>query len=190
MLRIATILGLLLAAATFVSEAAPSASAAGSPDVIIAVGDFWFCDSSYQNGSCPTTVQTGSVVQWDFSGAAAPHSTRHCGTDCNNPTGTPLWDSGVVPGGGAPYKFTFDTPGVYPYLCAVHPFTMRGEITVEGGVGGVTELSDLDANALESGTSSGNGAAVIATALAAAAATVVAGAAAWYAGLRRRRARL
>jgi plastocyanin len=30
---------------------------------------------------------------------------------------------------GASYSFTFDTPGTYPYHCAIHP-TMKATVTV------------------------------------------------------------
>ncbi|MGH9245731.1 MAG: cupredoxin domain-containing protein [Acidimicrobiales bacterium] len=37
------------------------------------------------------------------------------------------FDSGRIPTGGR-FEQTFDEPGTYPYFCALHPATMRGEI--------------------------------------------------------------
>lgn len=31
---------------------------------------------------------------------------------------------------GKTFGFTFDSPGTYPYFCALHPATMRGQVTV------------------------------------------------------------
>jgi plastocyanin len=31
---------------------------------------------------------------------------------------------------GKKFSFKFETPGTYPYFCALHPATMRGQITV------------------------------------------------------------
>ncbi len=40
-----------------------------------------------------------------------------------------LFDSGPVATGDT-FSHTFDEPGTYPYFCALHPATMRGEIRV------------------------------------------------------------
>jgi plastocyanin len=37
------------------------------------------------------------------------------------------FDSGEL-ATGKTFTFTFDQPGTYPYFCAVHPATMRGEV--------------------------------------------------------------
>ncbi|MDQ4131694.1 MAG: plastocyanin/azurin family copper-binding protein [Actinomycetota bacterium] len=39
------------------------------------------------------------------------------------------FDSGEL-ATGETFTFTFDRPGTYPYFCAVHPATMRGEVRV------------------------------------------------------------
>ena len=42
---------------------------------------------------------------------------------------TKLWDSGLLAPGKS-YSHNFDTPGNYPYHCAVHTF-MTGAVTVK-----------------------------------------------------------
>jgi hypothetical protein len=124
-------------------------------DVEILVGDFWFCGPQYDGGVCPTMIEPGDTVLWDFSptGEFELHTATDCGADCDNPTAQPLFDSGLVgpgPGGpGDPYKFTFDTTGVYQYYCEVHPFSMRGVITV-GGDGLIGDVNcDGQVNAID-----------------------------------------
>ncbi|MEX0786859.1 MAG: dockerin type I domain-containing protein [Dehalococcoidia bacterium] len=95
----------------------------------IPVGDIWFCAPQFQGGVCETTVEAGDTVVWDFSAGDAPHTTTECGTSCNNPTASPLWDSGVI-SDDSTFKYTFDEPGTYLYYCEVHPTIHRGRIVV------------------------------------------------------------
>lgn len=118
---------LLMGAGVFALH--PGAASAQGP-VTIAVGDTWFCDSSFQGGTCETEVGLGDTVTWDFAGASLPHTTTACGDDCDNPTSSPVWDSGVISDGGI-FQETFDQQGTYPYLCNVHPTQMRGLIVVQ-----------------------------------------------------------
>lgn len=53
-------------------------------------------------------------------------------------------------GPGAPlndtFTVTFDTPGVYGYVCQIHPFAMRGEVVVEGATAqDVPSQAEIDA---------------------------------------------
>ena len=96
--------------------------------VTVDVGEYWFCDPSYQSGVCETTVDVGGTVVWDFDQALAPHTATDCGADCDAPTATPLWDSGLLTSGT--FAQTFDSPGSFLYYCSVHPDTMRGRIVV------------------------------------------------------------
>lgn len=95
----------------------------------IPVGDIWFCGPQFQGGVCATTIEAGDTVVWDFGTAQAGHSTTACGASCDNPTGSPLWDSGVI-SDDSTFKFTFDEPGTYNYYCIVHPTIHRGRIIV------------------------------------------------------------
>jgi plastocyanin len=121
------ILSLVGVVAVLVGTSGPVAAQTAT----VPVGDFWFCDSAFQGGVCTTTVSAGDEVAWDFSGTSAGHTTTECGASCDDPASTPRWDSGTVPGGGAPFTFTFDEPGTYLYRCNVHPNVMRGQIVVQ-----------------------------------------------------------
>ena len=93
----------------------------------VEVGDYYFCDQSYVNGVCETTVNEGDTVEWQFSGAEL-HSTTECSDDLDTCSGAHLWDSPLMDGGS--FSYTFDTPGTYLYRCQAHPFEMRGQINV------------------------------------------------------------
>jgi plastocyanin len=93
----------------------------------VEVGDLYFCDPSFQDDVCATTVNEGDTVEWQFAGFQ-PHSTSACSDDhaaCSEPR---LWDSGVQSSGS--FSYTFDAPGTYLYRCQVHPEEMRGQVTV------------------------------------------------------------
>ena len=103
---------------------------AAQQTTIIAVGDFWFCSSSFEDGVCETTITEGDTVVWNVGGASAPHTTTECGASCDSPTGSPLWNSGIIDD-GATFQSSFSQPGTYLYLCQVHPLLMRGRIVVQ-----------------------------------------------------------
>jgi len=78
------------------------------------------------------TVPAGTAVTWAnadgvdhtvTSGTVSPAA----GSVTTSTDGR--FDSGILAGGGR-YSFTFSTPGTYAYFCALHPATMRGQITV------------------------------------------------------------
>jgi plastocyanin len=131
----------------------PASAATVNIAVSGTIGQYWFCNSSYQNGVCPTTINQGDTVNWMFNGDFYSfHASKHCGADCNTPTGSPLWDSGVMQVGN--YSYIFNTPGVYLYQCSVHTSLMRGQITVlAAGVGGEAELADTNVGAVRSAPS-------------------------------------
>jgi hypothetical protein len=111
---------------------------------VIEIGDVWFCDPSFAGIVCASAVVAGDTVRWQYpAGGDLVHTTRFCGDDCDDPTGTPLWDSGTLDPGDS-FELLFDTPGVYLYYCEVHP-TQRGLIRVlSAAVGGV--LGDANCN--------------------------------------------
>ena len=111
-------------------SAIPATPAVAQETTTISVGDFWFCSASFEDGVCETTVTVGDTVVWNVGGASAPHTTTDCGASCDNPTGSPLWDSGVIDD-GATFQSSFSQPGTYLYYCQVHPFLMRGRIIVQ-----------------------------------------------------------
>ena len=110
-----------------------SGTAAAQETVSVTVGDIWFCDASFQDGVCDTVIDVGDTVVWDFNDAQLPHTTTECGASCDTPASSPAWDSGLIEGGGGTYEYTFTEPGTYLYRCEIHPFTMRGQIIVQGG---------------------------------------------------------
>lgn len=99
-------------------------------DVTIDVGDFWYCDASFEEGTCETTIGAGDTVVWDFSSGINSHTVTECGASCDDPTSSPLFDSGNVAPAGT-YSHTFDDPGTLLYFCDVHPTLMFGRIVVQ-----------------------------------------------------------
>ena len=178
----------LVAAAAFLLPSHAAQAATANVAVSGTIGQTWFCSIAYQGGVCPTTVSVGDTVQWNFSGDIySAHSTRHCSDGCDaTPSGTPLWDSPTAT--VQTHSYTFNSPGVYPYQCEVHPLLMQGEITVVAGVGGVAELPDIDASPAKSTDASGNSTVLLAGIAAGAVSVLALGGAAWYAR-RRIRAR-
>ena len=139
----ARIVLLLLGVAAFL--AATSAPVAAQT-VTVHIGDFWFCNSSFQGGVCATQINLGDTVVWDMTsvGPSVSHTTTECGNTCDFPTGSPDWDSGILgPGPGDSFSFTFNQAGTYLYRCSVHPSLMRGTIIVNAAVGGVAELPNV-----------------------------------------------
>jgi plastocyanin len=93
-------------------------SSSGPPTTIgpdgVEVANFSFMPSTL-------TVKAGTTVTWYFNQPSAPHDVVSLATP-------PVFNSGNPQGTGT-YRFTFSTPGTYPYLCQVHPI-MRGTIIV------------------------------------------------------------
>jgi len=153
-LFVARVLAVLLIAAGTVMMLPFERAAATTVNIAVSgtIGQYWFCNSSYQNGVCPTTIQVGDTVNWVFNGDIySAHTTTECGANCNMPTGTPLWDSSP-PMTVANFSYTFNSPGTYYYQCSVHLNAMRGVITVTAPVGGETQLPGLSPRALEQPT--------------------------------------
>lgn len=96
----------------------------------VIVGDNWFCDASYFGGFCDTTITAGDTVVWDYPAGSTVHTVTDCGADCDSPTDSPAFDSGLF-GVGESFSRNFDTPGTYLYYCEVHPFDMFGRVIVE-----------------------------------------------------------
>ena len=88
-------------------------------DIIIVEG----ASSHYPTGPffspANLTVKVGKTVTW-----VNQDTVTHTVTS----DGSSLFDSGFMPTGAA-FRFTFTTPGTYPYYCTVHPY-MKGTIVV------------------------------------------------------------
>jgi plastocyanin len=85
--------------------------------VNIAAGDIWFCDPSFADGVCPTSINAGDTVLWTNEGSV-PHTV----------TGA-AFDSGIL-NSGETFSFTFTAAGTYEYDCSLHPGQMAGRINV------------------------------------------------------------
>ena len=107
---------LALAAALLVFLVTASVAGAQAPDATIdAEGTEWVPDT--------VTVTTGDTVRWTFAGETVPHNLKSTSPNWNVDTADQT--------GGAPYDHTFTAPGVYTFVCEVHPGTMDGAVTVE-----------------------------------------------------------
>ncbi|HLN79891.1 MAG TPA: plastocyanin/azurin family copper-binding protein [Thermoanaerobaculia bacterium] len=75
------------------------------------------------------TVAPGETVTWSFQAF-------HTSTS-DSQTGPETWDSGLLSSGT--FSHTFQTPGTYPYYCAVHSYAggtaMNGVVEVSSGAG-------------------------------------------------------
>ncbi|MGB2694489.1 MAG: plastocyanin/azurin family copper-binding protein [Dehalococcoidia bacterium] len=105
---------------------------AGGP-VGIDIGDAYFCNASFEGGVCETVINVGDTVEWTHVGQI-PHTTTECGASCDSPSGSPLWNSGILTGIDT-FQYTFNTAGTYLYFCEVHPALQRGRIVVQGATG-------------------------------------------------------
>jgi plastocyanin len=103
-----------LVAALCLGPAQIAAAQQSGPSISIAVGE----PANLASWGFAPTVGVGQVVTWTNVGAQ-PHTATVQGMP---------WDTGIIaPGGTA--TLVFDTPGLYSYLCTVHP-TMVGTISV------------------------------------------------------------
>jgi hypothetical protein len=79
----------------------------------------------YCFGPIVARVEVGETVTWTNRDGAL-HNVFSAGGDWG-------WDSSIGPNGGT-FSATFASPGVYPYVCTIHP-TMAGAIVVGDGLG-------------------------------------------------------
>src|SRR2546425_270062 len=101
--------------------------ASGQTTTTVAVGDNFFCASSFSFGVCDTNITAGDTVMWQWVGSAQ-HSVTQCDqtfTTCPTLGG---FDSGFMASGS--FSQTFNTPGVFYYRCNNHTTQMRGRINV------------------------------------------------------------
>jgi FtsP/CotA-like multicopper oxidase with cupredoxin domain len=76
-------------------------------------------DDRFRDGR--VTVKVGTTVTWENTGSNL-HTTSSLDA---------VWDSGSVQRGGS-FRYMFDTPGTYAYICRLHLLQgMRGTIVVE-----------------------------------------------------------
>ena len=113
----------------------------------IQVGDFWFCNSSFQDEVCPIEIDIGDSVTWLFEPTSFLHTTTECTGACGTAIGDPdsrLWHQ--VSTTSDTFERTFDLPGTFEYQCNIHPTRMRSTIIVGGGVPGL--LGDVNGDGM------------------------------------------
>jgi plastocyanin len=120
-----TVIVASLALVAVVAHADSGSSQAAN--VTVNVGNFWFCNSSFQNGVCPTTVKVADTVTWNWV-VSFPHNTTSCTdatfSNCNGQNwASPTQSSGT-------FVHQFNSTGTFYYQCTVHPTQMRGRIDV------------------------------------------------------------
>jgi plastocyanin len=98
---------------------------AQSAAVVVTIQDYFFSPAT-------TTVTAGTTVVWTNKGPSDHSSTSDTG----------VWDAGIVAVGTSSSGTAFNTPGTYPYHCAIHP-EMMGMIIVTGSSSGPTPTPTL-----------------------------------------------
>ena len=94
------------------SSVAPTTTPIVSPGVLtVTIQNFVFSPATI-------TVPKGTTVTWVNQDSA----------DHQIASDTQGFSSSSLPK-GASYSFKFDTPGIYPYHCSIHP-SMKGTVTV------------------------------------------------------------
>lgn len=69
------------------------------------------------------TISAGTTIVWSNKDT----------TDHTSTSDTGVWDAGDIPPGTSSRGIVFNTPGTYPYHCAIHP-NMMATIVVSGSV--------------------------------------------------------
>jgi plastocyanin len=75
------------------------------------------------------SISTGESVTWHFDGSATYHNAESSNDVAADPTWEPYAGEFVNTGS---YSRPFNQPGVYTFVCAAHPTTMKGTVTVTG----------------------------------------------------------
>ncbi len=100
---------------------------AGAASEQIDAGSDYFCEPSFENGVCTSTVTVGDTVTW--TNVEGFHTVTECDETYAICPVAGGFDSGVME---PPETFsqTFSVAGEFPYYCAIHPISMRGAISV------------------------------------------------------------
>lgn len=101
---------------TTVADPGPTTAPTEGDGVTVSAGDFSF-------GPSTVTISVGESVTWTLSEGA------HTTTSGTSPDPDGLWNEAVT--ADAPFTFTFEEAGTFPYFCRFHPDFMTGEVIVE-----------------------------------------------------------
>jgi plastocyanin len=96
--------------------AASTTAGGGAATTSVGVSDFAFSPST-------VTISVGDSVAWNLTDGT------HTTTSGTAPDGDGLWSETLDP--NAPFTFTFEEAGEYPYFCRFHPDFMTGMVIVE-----------------------------------------------------------
>ena len=105
----------VVGSAVLLLDQGPAADAQST--VNVAIGDNWFCNSSFAGGTCDTNITAGDTVLWTNSGRTRtrlPSAATPC-APCRRRVGSILAPSTTA--GRSPH---FPTAGTYEYYCAIH----------------------------------------------------------------------
>ncbi|MCH7809199.1 MAG: hypothetical protein IH863_01300 [Chloroflexi bacterium] len=95
----------------------------------IDAGNLYFCDPSFTNGVCTTTITVGDTVTW--KSVFGFHTVTECDATYTTCPVVGGFDSGVLDSANdETFSQTFDAVGDVAYFCAIHPIEMRGVISV------------------------------------------------------------
>lgn len=97
----------------------PSQVTCSNPCVVDIKNSIFGTGDQVKNGNGYIVVAAGTQVIWENE-----DTTQHTTTSVNG-----VWDSGIL-NPGQSFSFTFTKPGVYNYICNVHP--MSGTVVVVG----------------------------------------------------------
>jgi len=98
----------------------------GGPVGQIIVGNDFFQSAHNGTRAAQDTVPAGQTVVWTWTGTGSTfHSVVSDGPATFPGSGNPQM------GDGTTYMFTFTTPGIYNYHCAVHGLIMHGTLVVQ-----------------------------------------------------------
>ena len=111
---------LIVLAFMFIPAFAMLSQPVAAANHVVQVGEYFFDQKDI-------IINVGDTVTWHNGGTVG-----HTATSNNS-----QWTSISLPVGFTSDPLTFNTPGVYPYHCAIHPSLMWGSITV----GAIPEFS-------------------------------------------------
>jgi plastocyanin len=115
---------LILAAAVVLCSASPAFAADA---VVQAVDDTTGQGTGNSWSPADVTVKAGETVTWRFTGTAVAHNVM---------SGSANWSySNAIAIGGPDAPYTFTAPGIYTFVCQLHPGPMHGTVTVTDEAG-------------------------------------------------------
>jgi plastocyanin len=111
------------------APAAASAEASGAAGTLTITAPVGAATAGFQPTSLEATANTPLTIHFDNQDSQAPHNVALKGPAGDVPLGG---DTAFCTGPGTrDYTVPALAPGVYDYMCQVHPTTMKGTLTVK-----------------------------------------------------------